>query len=60
MIRPLYLPRRMPHALNLTTYLCASVCFPARAPIVHLFWRDPPFLSLLSLSQVVATPYEAF
>jgi hypothetical protein len=60
MIRPLDLPRRMPRALNLTTYLCTSVCFPPCDPIVRLFWRDSPFLSRHSLSQVVAPPYEAF
>ena len=60
MIRPLGLPCQVPHTLNLTVYLCASVCLLPRFPTVRPLWRDLLFLSPRSLLQVVAPPYEVF
>ena len=60
MVFPLGLPCQVPRALNLTDYLCASVRALPRVPLIRLLRRDLLFLSSRSLSQVVATPYEAF
>ena len=60
MIRPSGSLCRVPRALNLSIYLCASVRILPRVPLVRFLRRDLLFLSPRSLSQVVAPPYEAF